>query len=65
MVIMLSTFVALRQCYLYWVTHFVANTPRLVGFGYPVGWMACCAVELTYYYIKHRRHAQTPQDSES
>ena len=67
MVIMLSTFVALRQCYLYWVTHFVANTPRLVGFGYPVGWMACCAVELTYYYIKHRRHPQppTPQDSES
>ena len=55
MVIMLSTFVVLRQCYLYWVTHYVANTPRLVGFGYPVGWMACCAVELAYYYRKRRK----------
>ena len=55
MIIMLSTFVALRQCYLYWVTHWVANTPRIVGFGYPVGWMACCAVELTYAWLT-RRH---------
>ena len=37
MVIMLFNFVVVRQIYLYWVTHFVANTPRLVGFGYPVG----------------------------
>ncbi|MBQ2596704.1 MAG: MATE family efflux transporter, partial [Oscillospiraceae bacterium] len=32
MVIMLFNFVVVRQIYLYWVTHFVANTPRLVGF---------------------------------
>ena len=55
MVIMLSTFVVLRQIYLYWVTHFVANTPRIVGFGYPVGWMACCAAELAYARIMRRR----------
>ena len=42
MVIMLFNFVVVRQIYLYWVTHFVANTPRLVGFGYPVGWVLCC-----------------------
>ena len=61
MIIMLSTFVALRQVYLYWVTHYVANTPRIVGFGYPVGWMACCAVELAYAYLarRHRLTAET------
>ena len=58
MIIMLSTFVALRQVYLYVVTHYVANTPRLVGFGYPVGWMACCVIELLYYVLtRRRRHA--------
>jgi len=55
MIIMLSTFVALRQVYLYWVTHYVANTPKLVGFGYPVGWMACCVVELAYVFLTRRR----------
>ena len=56
MIIMLSTFVVLRQIYLYVVTHFVANTPALVGFGYPVGWMSCCFIEVIYARIRlHRR----------
>ena len=56
MVIMLMTFVALRQVYLFVVTHFISNTPALVGFGYPVGWMACCAVEVTYFiHVCHRK----------
>ena len=55
MVIMLLNFVALRQVYLYLVTHFVVNTPRAVGFGYPVGWFSCCVVELLYYWIRRRR----------
>ena len=55
MIIMLSTFVVLRQIYLFLVTHFVANTPRIVGFGYPVGWMSCCAVMLTYAWMR-RKH---------
>ena len=55
MIIMLSTFVVLRQIYLYAVTHFVANTPALVGFGYPVGWMSCCVVELLYARYRLRR----------
>ena len=56
MIIMLSTFVVLRQIYLYVVTHFVANTPALVGFGYPVGWMSCCFIEVIYARIQLRRH---------
>lgn len=57
MVIMLLNFVALRQVYLYLVTHFVANTPRAVGLGYPVGWFCCCVTELLYYWIRRRRHS--------
>ena len=55
MIIMISTFVVLRQIYLYTVTHYVANTPQLVGFGYPVGWMSCCLVEVTYYIIRYKK----------
>ena len=55
MVIMLLTFVALRQVYLFVMTRFIMNTPRVVGFGYPVGWMACMALELTYFIVRYRR----------
>lgn len=51
MIIMLSTFVGVRQVYLYLITRFVANTPTLVGLGYPVGWTACCIAELSYYFL--------------
>jgi len=56
MIIMLASFVVLRQIYLFVVTHFVANTPVLVGLGYPVGWVSCCIIELTYFFIKYKRN---------
>ena len=49
MIIMLLSFVVIRQIYLFVVTRFIANTARLVGFGYPVGWMTCCVIEVTYF----------------
>ena len=55
MVILLSTLVMVRQIYLYVVSHFIANTPALIGFGYPVGWMACFVIELIYYWIRYKR----------
>ena len=55
MIIMLSCFVGVRQIYLYLITHLVANTPRLVGLGYPVGWTLCCIVELSYYFLRRRQ----------
>ena len=55
MIIMLAAFVGIRQIYLFVVTHFIANTPLLVGLGYPVGWTTCFIIELTYYYLKHIR----------
>ena len=54
MIIMLSTFVALRQVYLFLVTRYVVNVPRVVGFGYPVGWVSCCAVMLLYFILRRR-----------
>ena len=55
MIIMLLAFVGIRQAYLYVVTHFFANTPFLVGFGYPVGWITCCIIELTYFFLRWGR----------
>ena len=60
MIIMLGSFVAVRQIYLFVVTRFIANTPFLVGFGYPVGWMVCCVVEVTYFI---RRRGIRKKDS--
>ena len=48
MIIMLVSFVAIRQVYLFAVTRWVANTPTLVGLGYPVGWVVCFIIELAY-----------------
>ena len=58
MIIMLLAFVGIRQGYLYVVTHFVANTPFLVGFGYPVGWTSCCIIELAYFFLRWRKPRQ-------
>ena len=55
MMIMLLAFVGIRQIYLFVVTRFVANTPFLVGFGYPVGWTTCCVIELTYFFLRWRK----------
>lgn len=55
MVIMLSTFVVIRQIYLFVITRIVANTPFLVGFGYPVGWASCCVIEVTYFFLRWQK----------
>ena len=55
MIIMLSTFVGLRQLYLFLITRFVVNTPVSVGIGYPVGWLTCCATMAIYYRFRVKR----------
>lgn len=54
MVIMLLGFVAVRQTYLFVITRYVINTPRVVGFGYPVGWMTTCVMEVLYFILRWR-----------
>lgn len=55
MIIMLLAFVGIRQVYLFLVTRYVANTPFLVGFGYPVGWTSCCLIETAYFFLRWRK----------
>ncbi len=55
MVIMLFSFVLVRQTYLFIFTRFVANTPVVVGLSYPVGWTCCCIIELAYFYFRWLR----------
>ena len=55
MVVMLANFVGVRQIYLFVITHYVANTPTLVGLGYPVGWTLCCITEVTYFMLRWNR----------
>ena len=56
MVIMLLSFVAIRQIYLFVITRYFINTPKAVGFGYPVGWVTCCIIEVSYFF--YRMHMQ-------
>lgn len=60
MVIMLTGFVASRQLYLFVMTRFILNTPAVVGFGYPVGWMVTCVLEVLYY-LKRRKEYTTEE----
>ena len=57
MVIMLTSFVAIRQIYLFVMTRFISNTPRPVGFSYPVGWTVCMVLEVAYYMVRWRKRA--------
>ena len=60
MVCMLAGFVAVRQVYLFVLTRFVANTPRLVGFGYPVGWITVFVLEVAYALLREGKRAPLP-----
>ena len=54
MIIMLSTFVGVRQLYMYLMSTFVSNDPIPVAMGYPVGWLACAITTLVYYFLVFR-----------
>ncbi|MCR4710714.1 MAG: MATE family efflux transporter [Clostridia bacterium] len=59
MVCMLTGFVVIRQIYLFLATRLIANTPVVVGLGYPVGWCTVCLLELIYYYLHYGRKQKT------
>jgi putative MATE family efflux protein len=48
MFIMLLSFVAFRQIYLFLTSHFI-GTVIPVALGYPVGWLLCSAIIIIYY----------------
>lgn len=49
MLIMLSSFIAIRQIYLYIMSNFISNELIPIGMSYPVGWASCCILMLIYY----------------
>jgi len=49
MVIMLCSFVAFRQVYLYVMSNFISNTILPLALGYPAGWVLFSAAILIYY----------------
>ncbi len=53
MIIMLSSFVVFRQCYLYVVSNFISNTILPLAMGYPAGWLVCSTITLIYYHKVH------------
>jgi putative MATE family efflux protein len=55
MIIMLIGFVAVRQTYLYIMTHHIFNSARAVSLSYPVGWGATFVMELVYFLIRWNR----------
>ena len=58
MICMLCCFVLLRQIYLFAATRMIANTPVVVGLGYPVGWTACFLAETACFRIKYRKRKE-------
>lgn len=54
MIIMLSTFVGVRQIYMFLMSTFISNDPIPVAMGYPVGWLACAATTAVYYFFIFR-----------
>lgn len=61
MVIMLLGFVGVRQIYLFFMTRYFINTPASVAFGYPVGWMFVCVVEVAYFFLKWDKRERVSQ----
>lgn len=49
MIIMLTSFVLVRQIYLYVMSNFISNNLLPIGLGYPFGWFVCTTVTLIYY----------------
>ncbi len=49
MIIMLSSFVGLRQIYLFIMSNYISNDLLPIGMGYPFGWVSCAVLTLIYY----------------
>lgn len=54
MAIMLLCFVTLRQLYLF-IGSKLTSSVFIICFAYPVGWVSCCIIELSYYFLRYRR----------
>ena len=51
MIIMLSSFVAFRQTYLFVVANFISNTIFPIAMAFPAGWVLSAIITLIYYKV--------------
>ena len=58
MICMLSTFVGLRQVYLFVTSNFVSNSLMSIVLAYPVGWICCAIAILSTYILLSRREEE-------
>lgn len=49
MIIMLSSFIGVRQIYLFIMSKYISNELIPVGMGYPIGWIVCAVITIIYY----------------
>ena len=49
MIIMLSSFVAFRQVYLFVMSNYISNEILPLGMSYPAGWLLCAILTVVYY----------------
>lgn len=63
MVMMLCSFVAFRQVYLYIVSR-IANEIILIAMSYPAGWLLCSALVLIYYHKANLTKTRIVNDKE-
>ncbi len=49
MIIMLTSFIGVRQLYLFIMSHYISNELIPIGMAYPTGWFACCVLTLIFF----------------
>ena len=64
MIIMLSTFVAFRQVYLFTASR-ICNEPLVIAMSYPAGWLLCSAITAIYYHHVQLGKSRLVEDTES
>ena len=65
MVIMLVSFVAFRQTYLFIVANFISNTVVPIVMGFPAGWVLSAIITLIYYKATGLRPKEKKSDSDT
>lgn len=68
MVIMLTSFVAFRQLYLFVMANFISNTIFPISMAFPAGWLLSAIITFIYYHavgLKGKRYKPQNQQSEN
>ncbi len=64
MVIMLVSFVAFRQVYLFVMANFISNEIIPIAMGYPAGWLLCSTLVFIYYKKAKLSKSRIVEDNE-